>query len=169
MYFNKIDKQIKDVNPLDYSGIGYQIQNKEMLKKIIDEPCLRACEELFDKKIRTLDSGCSKLAPDCAYVVIAYDSLDWKNKMLADRLVADGNAQLIKATNENVFRVPESMLRIEIPTTINDFVGDVSNKLCAKISGFKKQAEMIERDMDAFRKRIYSFNEKMIQMQSAKK
>ena len=166
--FGKSKKQIKDVEPLDYSGIGFTVEKKEDLISFIDEPCLRACEELFDKKIRTVDSGCSKVAPERAYVTIAYDSLDWKNKMLAHKMISDGKALLIQATDENVFRVPESMLEIAVQTNPDDFVDVVSARLCDAIGAFAKQERMIERDINAFRMRVMAFNEKMTKMQQSR-
>lgn len=52
--FGKPDKKIKDVEPKDYRGIDYKIERKDDLKGFIDDPCLSACEDLFDKKSELL-------------------------------------------------------------------------------------------------------------------
>ena len=164
--FGKSDKKIKDVEPKDYSGIDYEIERKEDLKKFIDDPCLSACEELFDKKIRTFDSGCSNICPDEAYVCIAYDSLDLKNKILAQKLIADGKAYLKKMTADDLYDdwCPESCLRVSIPTSLNDSVNDVSKKLFNVIAVFKKQDKFIERDEEAYNKRIENYNKYRLQI-----
>lgn len=160
----KLDKKIKDVAQ-HHNGINISIVKKEDLKQIIDEPCLRACEELFDKNIRTIDSGSSQECPHYAYIVIAYDSLNDGNKVLAHKMISDGKASFIQATDENVFRVPESMLEIAVQTNPDDFVDVISAKLCNAIGGFAKQERVIERDMNVFRMRVTAFNEKMMKMQ----
>lgn len=141
--FGKPDKQIKDVMQHE-NATGIGIIKKSDLKDIIDEPCLRACEELFDKNIRTIDSGCSQECPNYAYIVIAYDSLDWKNKMLAQKMIADKKAKFEDVTKDNYIRTPERTLEIGFQTSPDDLVFDVSKKLCSMIAKFKKQEKVIE-------------------------
>ncbi len=142
--FGKPEKRIKDVEPKNYGSTGAQILKKEELKDIIDEPCLRVCEELFDKNIRTIDSGCSKLCPNEAYVVIAYDSLDWRNQMVAQGLIMKKLARFDKGDGSS--RAMEDTLRLSVPTTPEDFVSDVSAKLSKLANLFKKQEKMKERN-----------------------
>lgn len=141
-----LDKKIKDVAQ-HHNGINIKIDKKEDLKQIIDEPCLRVCEELFDKNIRTIDSGCSQECPDFAYVVIAYDSLNDKNKILANKLIKEKKAVLEEMTEYNYIRVPENSLTIGFKTSPNDSVGDVSKKLSLMCGFFVKQEKVIERDI----------------------
>lgn len=142
--FGKSAKRIKDVEPKNYGSTGARIIKKEELKDIIDEPCLRVCEELFEKNIRTIDSGCSKLCPTEAYVVIAYDSLDWKNQIVAHGLIMKKLASFYKGDGSS--RAMEDTLRLSIPTTPEDFVSDVSAKLSGVSKVFKPQEKMKERN-----------------------
>ena len=72
-------KKIKDVKAF-YQGTNIPIKTREDLKEIGEEPCLKACQDLFDKNVQTLDSGCNgENCSDCAYIVINYDTLDEKN------------------------------------------------------------------------------------------
>jgi len=142
--FDKSKKRIKDVEPKNYGSTGARILKKEELKDIIDEPCLRVCEELFDKNIRTIDSGCSKLCPNEAYVVIAYDSLDWKNQLAAQGLIMKKLAHFDKGDGSS--RALEDTLRLSVHTTPEDFISDVSTKLSEMASVFKPQEKMKERN-----------------------
>ena len=141
----KLDKKIKDVAQ-HHNGINIRIVKKDDLKKIIDEPCLQACEELFDKNIRTIDSGSSQECPDYAYVVIAYDSLNDENKILANKLIAEKKAVLEEMTEYNYIRVPENSLTIGFKTSPDDGVVDVSKKLSLMCGVFIGQEKMIKRD-----------------------
>ena len=147
------NKQIKDVKACENNpGIG--INKKEDLAKIVDEPCLRACEELFDKNIRTFDSGCNQQVSDRAYVSIAYDSLDLKNKLLVQKLISEKKAFLIK-TDFDYY--DEDVVQFKISTTPDDLVIDVSDKLCKAVSVLKKQEKIIEKDPRKGWNQLYRF------------
>ena len=89
-------RKIKDVQPIrNATNIG--IKNKEDLKNIVEEPCLKACQDLFEKNIETVDSGCNnENSSNLAYIIIKYDSMNAKNKEIADSLINNRDIQLFK-------------------------------------------------------------------------
>lgn len=82
-------KRLRDVEQIFLVG-NTQVESKADLAKIVEEPCLAVCEDLYDKNILTYWSSANKNAPDRAYVLIRYESLDDNNKKIADDLIAQG-------------------------------------------------------------------------------
>ena len=132
----KSDKRIKDVEPI--TGATSNSVTKEEIPKIVEEPCCQVCLDLFDKNIRTLDSGCNKLFSNTAYVIISYDGLDLKNKLVAQKLIRDNKAKLLKIQDVGA-HWGEDALRIEVACSPEDLVFDVSQKLRGAFAEFKKQ------------------------------
>ena len=76
-------KKIKDIKAF-HQGTHVPIKSREDLKEVVELPCLKACQELFDKNVETIDSGCNgENCPNCAYIVINYDTLDECNQKIA--------------------------------------------------------------------------------------
>ena len=144
----KFGKQIKDVEPIrEHTNIV--VKTKEDLKGIVEEPCLKACESLFEKNIETVDSGCNgENSFHRAYITINYDTLSEKNKQIADDLVKQGKMQFYpKGDNlRNYF----NQVEVEILTKPEDFVANVEKKLLAVVSCFERQDKIeYKRDFSA--------------------
>lgn len=141
----KFGKQVKDISPIrEHTNIT--VKTKEDLKAIVEEPCLKACENLFEKNIETVDSGCNgENSSHRAYVTINYDTLSEANQKIADYLVQEGKMQFYpKGDNlRNYF----NQVEIEIPIRSNDFVVNVEKKLLAVVSCFERQ-DKIEHKKD---------------------
>lgn len=66
------------------------VQTKKQLKEIVELPLLAACEDLYDKNIRTLASSANKkdIAAGQAHILIDFDSLSEENKQIARKFAA---------------------------------------------------------------------------------
>ena len=153
--------KIKDVLP-HQNSTDIEIANKDELKKIIDEPCLKACEHLFEKNIQTVDSGCNAVdSPNSAYIVIRYDTLDEKNKKIADKLVDNISVFFEKRNGINIRQLYDK-LRIEIPTTPETTVSIVEQQLMAIVKNFISQKRIIKRldlsELIAYQQKMYEQN-----------
>lgn len=137
--FGKSDKKIKDVEPIT-GACSSGLENEEDLLRWVEEPCRQVCQDLMKKNIRSLDSGCNKLFPQ-AYVVISYDGLDLKNKMIAQKLVREGKAGILKS-EDDVLRYSERALKIVVSSELEDSVSIVSQRLRDAFSIFKKQEKI---------------------------
>jgi len=139
-------KKIKDVLPIrEHTDI--KITHKDDLPKIVEEPCLKACQQLFEKNIQTVDSGCNgENCANRAYITINYDTLSEKNKEIADTLAKNSVISFIPK-DENCIRNYYNKIEIEIPTTPEETVGLVENKLLAITQHFEQQ-QKIEKTMD---------------------
>ena len=139
-------KKIKDVKAF-YQGTNIPIKTREDLKEIVEEPCLKACQDLFDKNVQTLDSGCNgENCSDCAYIVINYDTLDEKNKKIADRMVANNLIKFIPKSDECI-RNYFNQLFIKVLTSPEERIIDVERKL-AKITHFFVPQHKIVKNID---------------------
>lgn len=153
MYFGKKttftfgpNHKIKDVLP-HQKHTDISINTKEDLEQIVDEPCLKACTDLFEKNIETVDSGCNGVdSSNIAYIVIKYDTLDETNKKIADTLV-DNVSVFFEKRNPLSMRSLYSKIRIVMPTTPEETIFMVEKKLAAITQKFKKQ-ERIEQQID---------------------
>ncbi len=133
-------KCLRDVEKIFLAG-NAQVETKADLAKIVEEPCLAVCEELYDKNILTYWSSANKEAPNEAYVMICYESLDDNNKAIADRLIAEG-----KLRKDNRFESWNSFdgqygqaLYLGIQTNLDMPVVKISEQLCQIAKEFDLQ------------------------------
>ena len=108
---------------------GALITKKEQLTELVEAPLLKACEELYDKNIRTLSASANRkdLAFENAGIWIDFDTLSEGNKDIGRSL---GNIHFEDGSNE---------LKIKIPVTEDTTsaeVEDYANQIAHK---FKKQ------------------------------
>lgn len=140
----KPSKKIKDVVAF-HQDTDIPIKSVEDLKKIVEEPCLKACQQLFDKNIETVDSGCNgENCSDRAYIIINYDTLDARNQQIADNMVNDDTVQFIPKSDvctRNYF----NHILIEITTSPDDFVRTVESKLLNVTQNFAPQQRIIKK------------------------
>ena len=132
-------KCLRDVEQIFLAG-NTQIESKSDLAKIVEEPCLAVCEDLYDKNILTYWSSANKTAPERAYVLIRYESLDDHNKKIADDLLAKGiltdNYQMESANSADEYG---KALYLGIETNPDMPVQEISDKLCQIASEFALQ------------------------------
>lgn len=139
----KTAKKIKDV-PAFHQGTNIKVQSREDLKEIVEEPCLKACQQLFDKNIETMDSGCNgENCSDCAYIIINYDTLDAQNQQIADRMVQRGAVQFLPKSDVCV-RNYFNQIFIKVPASPEETVQSVEKKLCSITKDFVPQRKIVK-------------------------
>ena len=140
------NQKIKEVKAHCYNSF-IVIDTKKKLKQYVDTPCLKACEELFDKNIETLDSGCNgENCSSCAYIVINYDGLDEKNKQTADGLVNHKTVFFYEREPLNM-RQLSNTIEIKVPTSPEETIDMVEKKLKLIVQNFQPQKK-IKRNFD---------------------
>ena len=134
-------KRLRDVEKIFLAG-NTQIESKADLAKIVEEPCLAVCEDLYDKNILTYWSSANKDAPDRAYVLIRYESLDDNNKKIADDMVAKGilsDEPRYQFDSFNAAQEYGKALYLGIDTNPDMPVAEISEKLCKIAAEFAPQ------------------------------
>jgi len=137
-------KKIKDV-PAIRQGTNIPVKTRNDLKEIVEEPCLKACQHLFDKNIETLDSGCNgENCSHCAYIVINYDTLDTQNQQIADNLI-NGNSVTFIPKSDVCIRNYFNQIFIKIPTSPEENVCLVEQKLLNITQHFMPQRKIVKK------------------------
>lgn len=134
-------KRLRDVEQIFLAG-NTQVESKADLAKIVEEPCLAVCENLYDKNILTYWSSANKSAPDRAYVLIRYESLDDNNKKIADDLIAQGvlsDAPKYNFDSYNTVQEYGKSLYLGIDTNPDMEVAEISERLCKIAATFAQQ------------------------------
>lgn len=147
---------IKDIKPDRQSGnlsydLFYKSENgsggtrnaipKDIstLKFIVDEPCLRACEYLFECNIRTVNSSANvNDIGRSGVVTIDYASLDDSNKAVYARLVREGRIPDSDLSEEGGIRAFNISVPITGTTTCEEF-----SEAMLKIAMEFKQQEIL--------------------------
>lgn len=80
---------LRDVPRIFIAGNAI-IEHKSDLVKFVEEPCLPACEDLYDKNILTYWSSANRDSPNYSFILVRYDFLDDVNKAMADKLINQG-------------------------------------------------------------------------------
>lgn len=79
---------------IEFGTVGAIVKKREDLALIVDEPCLRACEYLYDCNILTTGSSANgSHSVKYGEITISYSSLSDENKGVYRRLVSQGIAQ----------------------------------------------------------------------------
>ncbi|MSU75974.1 hypothetical protein EXS54_00640 [Patescibacteria group bacterium] len=97
-------------------GRGGIVRTREYLSEIVELPLVDACEELYDKNIKTVMSsacGADVSGGRRAYVRIDYDSLSLANREIADALDA-------KSSSHDGKRYVSFKMDVDEETTIRD-------------------------------------------------
>lgn len=140
----KPSKKIRDVSAF-HQGTNIPIRTKEDLRHIVEEPCLKACQQLFEKNIETMDSGCNgENCSDRAYIVINYDTLDEHNKQIADNMINQDTVRFIPKSDvciRNYF----NQVYITIPTSPDETVNSVERKLLNITQSFVPQRRIVKK------------------------
>lgn len=121
------------------SSEGSIVKDVSGLSYIIDEPCLKACEYLFNCHIRTLTSSANaKDVNGNGYIAIDYKSLNEDNKSVCKELY---NMQLIEEDPENLEynRDHDLVLYLKVPITEETTVEEFSLKMMEVASMFCEQ------------------------------
>lgn len=141
--YNKKISEIPAIEGTEYlEGVsggseGKIVENREILRKFIEAPCLPACLALYDKNIRTHSSSANKQnIGNTGDIKIYYHSLDENNKQIANQLIDTGIA--IFNSHINSWN-PEESITISVPINREDTVGIVSDRFMQIVSQFQQQ------------------------------
>lgn len=130
---------LSDVDKIFLAG-NTQINSKADLAKIVEKPCLAVCEQLYDKNILTYWSSSNKESPNEAEVLIRYESLDERNKRIADDLSARGILSIGSCADSwNTAEEYGPAVALRIKTNPNMTVNEISQQLCKIAMNFVPQ------------------------------
>ena len=127
---------ISQVEVITESGITPR--TKEDLARLVEPPLLEACEELYDKNIKTVMSSANSKDVETgeAYIDIEYESLSEENKGIAREL---GESFMMHGS------VPTECIKLVFSVNVSTTVGDIRRVAHEVVSKFKYQ-EKIEID-----------------------
>ena len=115
-------------------------KNREAIAIYVDEPCLEACQKLYDLNIETYTSGGhvdgKENATGEAFIGIIYDTLSEENKHIVEQLIKEG---IIEDIRDNRGRNNSYTISIKVPIHSDSLVGDISDKLLEIVNYFKQQ------------------------------
>jgi len=76
-------KLLSEIKPIEQGGV--LIQTREKIKEVVENPLLSACEELYDKNIKTVASSANQkdIAAGNANILIDFKTLSPENQMIA--------------------------------------------------------------------------------------
>lgn len=123
-------KNIKEV-PAIKNSRAEMISSKEKIAELVEEPVRLACEILYDKNIKTLESTANSGNLEYgheAIVVIDYNSLSEENRKIAESM------GLTPAPYDNT-----QSIALRLPIDENSTVGDISNRMNELANRFLKQ------------------------------
>jgi len=115
-------------------------KNRDAISLYADEPCVEACQLLYDLNIQTYTSGGhvdgKENADGIAYIGIVYDTLSEENKRIAEEMIKNGIIDNISNADGKGTGLTISLC---VPINSNSLVGDVSDKLVQLTSLFQQQ------------------------------
>ena len=81
-------KAVIEIEPIQESR-GSMVKTRDQIKKLVEVPLLSACEELYDKNIRTVSTSANKKDIESGrpgYIIIDFGSLSEENRKIARQL-----------------------------------------------------------------------------------
>jgi hypothetical protein len=135
--FDQTVEQDTPVLLADVSAIregGIPVETREDIKNIVELPLLRACEELYDKNIRTLASSANKkdIESGEVHILVDFDTLSEENKAIA--------RQHAEPKQDSGHWGGGRLFIIKIPVSESTTVEEISTKAVAITNTFKKQS-----------------------------
>lgn len=111
-------------------GRNFVIESREQIKKFVELPLLKACEELYDKNIQTLSSSANEkdIKSGEAYIIINYDTLSDGNKKIAESFAMPTEYDSFNA------------VKIVIPVNKNTQFEEINQEAMRIADKFEKQA-----------------------------
>ena len=131
---------LRDVKQIFLAG-NASVNCRQDLAKFVEEPCLAACEDLYDKNILTYWSSANQRSPNYSFILVRYKFLDANNKSTVDALVKNNILQIDTAHeswNGGTKQYGPGIC-LGIKTDSDMRVADISQKLCEMASYFDYQ------------------------------
>jgi len=106
------------------------ITTKEQIKDLVEQPLLDACEEMWNKNVRTLSTSANKKDIEVgeAYIIIDFDSLSEENQKVAQQYAKPIDYDGVKA------------VKILIPVSESTSTDEISRKATEIAGTFQKQS-----------------------------
>lgn len=115
-------------------------KNRDAILLYADEPCVAACQLLYDLNIQTFSSGAhvdgEENKEGIGFIGIIYDTLSDQNKKIVLDMIASG---IIPPLTNGEGRGYGLVFNLEVKIKSDSLVGDVSDQLLALASYFKPQ------------------------------
>lgn len=110
------------------------IFNRTELKDFVEPPLLKACEDLYDKNIRTLETSANKknLASKYAYINIDVTSMSPENTLIAQGIAQKEEGDILEYDGKQV-------LVVKIPIKDETTTSEIEEQSVKLASMFKKQ------------------------------
>ena len=121
-------KNLSEVLPIQKS-LGLRIIKKEQIREIVERPLVAACEEFWDKNIRTHDSSANSkdIERGYCYIRLDFDYLSDKNKEIAEQY------------SKPYMDVGVQLIELDIPLLGSESVQEISQKALDIANSFEKQ------------------------------
>ncbi len=129
--YKKPISNLNEVFPVRKS-LGLLITKKEQIQEIVELPLIKACEEFWDKNIRTYDSSANSkdIEAGHCYIRLDFDSLSEENKRIAEQY------------GEPYEDVKIRLIQLNFPVTENETVESLATKVVVIADTFEKQAPL---------------------------
>lgn len=127
------------------------ITRRDQIKDFVERPLLGACEDMWDKNIRTLSTSANKedIEVGEAYIIIDFDSLSEENKKVAQKLAEPMDYDGMRA------------VKIIIPVSETITTDDISQRAAEIAGAFKKQpATWVPKYTLAYLKKVFRIDPK---------
>ena len=136
--------KVKDIEPIHMEGVT--ITKRDDLKKVVEEPCLDACETLYDLNIETyMSSANKKNVGQYGYIDIVLGSLSKENQQILLRMLEGENKDRIVLSRGHGESEPIKIIKIRTLINEDTTVGDVKRAFMDIISTLKIQDVMYGR------------------------
>jgi hypothetical protein len=129
-----LDSSLDSIEPIQESSNFF---DRNDIKKFVEPPLVAACENFYDKNIRTLLSSANKKDIEIgeAYIIIDYDTLSGDNKKIAEEV---GSLYFTKIGSGDKSKEARE-LKIVIPLDKNVTIQEIEQKAVQIADRFKKQ------------------------------
>jgi hypothetical protein len=125
---NEIPQKISEITCTAESSCAI-IRTKEEIKKYVEQALISACEELYDKNIRTIATSANQkdIEVGYAYIDLDFDSLSKNNQSIGEQV-----GEIYQQNNKN-------FLKIKTPVNSDSTVEEIKNAAGIIVHKFQKQ------------------------------
>lgn len=132
--YNKPIKEVKQI-----AKTYTTIVRVDDLEEIIEEPCLEACKDFYEKNLITIQSSANS-GETTAWIIVDITTMSDENKAIVENLLGEEEKSETMINNRKVeFCISKSNFVINVPMIEKDTVGSVSEILTNISNRFKYQ------------------------------
>ena len=120
---------LSEIEPIEQGGLS--VESRDELKHLVEAPLLEACQQFFDKGIRTVFSSANKkYVGTNAHIALDFESLSPANKAIA---LSVGKEGIIHGS------IQRKCIYIEIPVAASATLGEIKQKALTMVDKFENQ------------------------------